>query len=115
MPRTFDHTDAMQMLYEIEDLTRQYENLTGRHAKSDMEVRDRLQDHRDMGTLLNSLSVSGAMSHLYEAGERVSIYGSDDHIQEAMYHNFHDDVRDAMERIGILQDETDDDLYEEEG
>ena len=105
--KTFDPTEALALLDTLLNTIGQYEDLTGRHAKSDADLLWRLNDHEENGTLLNGVGMENAMLAFYEADERPYIYG-DDRFAEAAYYGFSDEVHDAVERLGLLQDEDDD-------
>lgn len=98
--REFDPTKALDLLDQIEALIGQYNDLTGRHAQSDIDLRWRLSDKADEGEI--SLDPENAMVAFYQSGEKPYIHG-DDGWSEASYYGFIDDVVNAAERIGIRQ------------
>lgn len=100
-PREFDPTKALDLLDQIEALIGQYNDLTGRHAQSDIDLRWRLVDKADEGEI--SLGSENAMVAFYQSGEKPYIHG-DEGWSEASYFGFIDEVVNAAERIGIRQD-----------
>lgn len=101
MTKDFSPAEALDLLDEIERLQTNYGVLTGRSAASDIDVRNRLTEHGDSGTLLPGIDADNALVALYAAGEQVSIFSDDDNWAEACWFGFTDDVQKALDRVGI--------------
>lgn len=103
----FDPSKALDLLDDAERIITEYEALTRRSFSDDRDLRNRIESHADDETIGQGLDVDNAMVAFYAAGKQVSIWG-DHHTAEALYFKMVGDVDEAMEDLGILQDEPED-------